>query len=83
MAAFARCIAFRAVRGNGLGVRLFGKGNEQWRALMRKALARGFVALILLSGVGTVLSACNTMEGAGQDMSAGGHALSNSAEKNK
>jgi entericidin B len=50
---------------------------------MRKALARGFIVLILLSGAATVLSACNTMEGAGEDMSAGGHALSNSAEKNK
>jgi entericidin B len=51
--------------------------------MMRKALAKGLLALILLGGVGTALSACNTMEGAGQDMSAGGHALSNSAEKNK
>lgn len=50
---------------------------------MRKAFARGFIVLILLSGAATVLSACNTMEGAGEDMSAGGHALSNSAEKNK
>ena len=50
---------------------------------MRKALARGFIVLILLSGAATVLSACNTMEGAGEDMSAGGQALSNSAEKNK
>jgi predicted small secreted protein len=50
---------------------------------MRKAFAKGFIALMLLSGAATVLSACNTMEGAGKDMSAGGHALSNSAEKNK
>jgi predicted small secreted protein len=51
--------------------------------VMRKALARGFVALILLSGAATALSACNTTEGVGKDMSAGGNAISNSAEKNK
>jgi entericidin B len=50
---------------------------------MRQALARGFIALILLSGAAGALSACNTMQGAGEDMSAGGHALSNSAERNK
>jgi entericidin B len=50
---------------------------------MRKALATGFLALALLGGAGMMLSACNTMEGAGQDMSAGGHAISNSAERNK
>ena len=33
--------------------------------------------------VGLTLSACNTMEGAGRDIKAGGKALENSASKNK
>ena len=50
---------------------------------MRRAFAKVFLTVFLLSSAGVVLSACNTMEGAGKDMSAGGQALSNSAEKNK
>ncbi len=50
---------------------------------MRRAFAKVFLTIFLLSSAGAVLTACNTMEGAGQDMSAGGRALSNSAERNK
>lgn len=38
---------------------------------------------LLLVAASTVLAACNTVAGAGEDMSAGGHALTNSAEKAK
>ncbi len=51
--------------------------------MMRRAFAKVFLTIFLLSSAGAVLTACNMMEGAGQDMSAGGHALSNSAERNK
>jgi entericidin B len=38
------------------------------------------IALALFS---VTLAACNTIAGAGQDLSAGGHAITNSAEKAK
>jgi predicted small secreted protein len=41
------------------------------------------VALFALAMTMPLLSACNTTAGFGQDMSAGGHALTNSAEKAK
>jgi entericidin B len=42
------------------------------------------IALLLLVAAGTTtLSACNTVSGAGQDISAGGHAITNSADKAK
>jgi predicted small secreted protein len=50
---------------------------------MRKGFAKAMVAMLILAGAGAALSACNTTEGAGKDMSAAGHAISNSAEKNK
>jgi predicted small secreted protein len=45
---------------------------------MRKA-AMLLLSLFLLSGAASLLSACNTMEGVGEDTSAAGHALTNSA----
>jgi entericidin B len=51
--------------------------------MMRKNIAMAFLTLFVLAGAAATLSACNTTEGAGQDMSAAGRALSNSAEKNK
>ncbi len=45
---------------------------------MKRAIVVTF-ALILPMLVG----ACNTMQGAGEDLSAGGHAITNSADKNK
>lgn len=44
-------------------------------------LAAVALALVLLGGLS--LSACNTIRGAGQDTSAAGQAVENSAEKNK
>lgn len=38
------------------------------------------IALILL-GSTVLLTACNTVAGAGEDISKGGHAITNSAEK--
>jgi entericidin B len=51
--------------------------------MMRKGFAKAMVAMLILAGASAALSACNTTEGAGKDMSAAGHVISNSAEKNK
>jgi entericidin B len=50
---------------------------------MTRTLAKLFLALFLLSGTGAMLSACNTTAGAGEDLSSAGHAITNSAERNK
>ena len=48
-------------------------------------LRQFFYALALLGvlGLAPALSACNTMAGAGEDMSAAGKAVTNSADKTK
>jgi predicted small secreted protein len=50
---------------------------------MRKSLAMAFVSLFILSGAAALLSACNTIEGAGKDTSAAGRAVSNTAAETK
>jgi entericidin B len=50
---------------------------------MSRTFAKIFLALFLLSGVGALLSACNTTAGFGEDMSNAGTAITNSADKNK
>ncbi len=50
---------------------------------MRKGLVIIVLNLVLLSGATALLSACNTTAGVGQDVSAAGHAVTNSAEKVK
>ena len=50
---------------------------------MRKGLAIILLNLVLPSGTTALLSACNTTAGVGQDVSAAGHAVTNSAEKVK
>ena len=47
---------------------------------MRKMLTV-FIALAMLSGMGALLSACNTTAGAGQDISATGHAITGGADR--
>jgi predicted small secreted protein len=42
-----------------------------------------FFSVALLSGSGVLLSACNTTAGLGQDVSAAGHAVTNTADKVK
>lgn len=41
------------------------------------------LALLLLIAAAPLLGACNTTAGAGQDLSATGHAITNSAEQHK
>jgi predicted small secreted protein len=49
----------------------------------RKNLLVALVSLFMLSGVASVLSACNTTAGAGRDVSAVGHAVTRGAEEAK
>jgi predicted small secreted protein len=39
------------------------------------------LTLLALAGLAPLLGACHTTAGVGQDLSAGGHAVTNSAEK--
>jgi entericidin B len=41
------------------------------------------VSILVLAGTATMLSACNTTAGVGKDVSATGHAVTNSADKVK
>ncbi|MCC8394326.1 entericidin A/B family lipoprotein [Paraburkholderia sp. MMS20-SJTR3] len=41
------------------------------------------IAVLLLAGTAVLATGCNTMAGAGEDISKGGNALTNSAEKAK
>jgi predicted small secreted protein len=47
---------------------------------MRKTLSIAFTLLALI-GITPLLGACHTTAGVGEDLSAGGHAVTNSAEK--
>jgi predicted small secreted protein len=50
---------------------------------MRKHIAIVLLNLVLLSGAVALLSACNTTAGVGQDVSATGRAVTDTAEKAK
>ena len=50
---------------------------------MRSKLTIGFIALVLMGGASTFLTACNTVEGAGKDVSHAGSAVSEEAKEHK
>jgi predicted small secreted protein len=50
---------------------------------MRNSLANLLLIVVLFSGAAALLSACNTTAGAGKDVSAAGHAVTDSADKVK
>jgi predicted small secreted protein len=50
---------------------------------MRKYLAVTFASLVVIIGASTFLSACNTVEGAGKDVSKAGHEVSEEANEHK
>jgi predicted small secreted protein len=50
---------------------------------MRKRLAIVFTSLVVLVGASSFLSACNTVNGAGKDVSAAGHEISEEAKEHK
>jgi predicted small secreted protein len=49
----------------------------------RRGTAKLLIAALLLSGAAVALSACNTTAGVGQDVSATGRAVTNSADSVK
>jgi len=49
----------------------------------RRTFMTRLIALLLLAGTAMLATGCNTMAGAGEDISKGGNAITNSAEKNK
>jgi entericidin B len=50
---------------------------------MRKHMVAILLSILVVSGAASLLSACNTTAGAGEDLSATGHAITNSAEEHK
>jgi predicted small secreted protein len=50
---------------------------------MRKYLAVTFASLVVIVGASSFLSACNTVEGAGKDVSKAGHEVSEEAKEHK
>ena len=50
---------------------------------MQTSWLRPLAACVLLTALTVPLSGCNTAAGAGQDLSAAGHAVTNGAEKVK
>ena len=48
---------------------------------VKKSAASALLTFAVLAGAATALSACNTARGFGEDMSAAGHALTNSSER--
>jgi len=50
---------------------------------MRRKLSLAFMVLVVLGGASTILTACNTVEGAGKDVSHAGHEISEEAKEHK
>ena len=50
---------------------------------MIKKLSASLLAALFLAGVFGTLAGCNTMEGAGKDIQAGGKAIKDEANENK
>ena len=50
---------------------------------MRTKITIAFIIFIVITGASTVLSACNTVEGAGKDVSKAGTAISDEAKEHK
>jgi entericidin B len=48
---------------------------------MRKRIAMTLVSLFTLAAAASVLTACNTARGAGEDVSAAGHAVTGTAQR--
>lgn len=68
-------------RGDGAGM----KQEIEMRdfARIHTGIAASVLSALVFAGALTMLSACNTTAGVGQDVSAAGHAVTNSAEKVK
>jgi predicted small secreted protein len=51
--------------------------------IMRRSIAATLAGLVLIIGASSFLSACNTVEGAGKDVSKAGHEVSEEANEHK
>jgi predicted small secreted protein len=60
-----------------------GMFRHQRKLFMRRKLSMAFIALVVLGGATPVLAACNTVEGAGKDVSKAGHEVSEEAKEHK
>jgi predicted small secreted protein len=58
---------------------LLGNAKRRWK-MVRKLALFAFTAALLI-GASAGLTACNTFEGAGQDMQAGGRAVERTADR--
>jgi predicted small secreted protein len=47
---------------------------------MRNNISKAFVGVVLLMGASTFLASCNTVAGAGKDVSSAGHAVTDTAD---
>jgi predicted small secreted protein len=85
------CAALATQRRGWFSLAISMAGRPVWRHsfqhrthakdfIMRKNISLALTLLALL-GLAPLLGACHTTAGAGQDLSAGGHAITNSAEK--
>ncbi len=55
--------------------------DRAWTGTMTETdMSRKLTLMMALLGVGLVVAACNTVEGAGKDLSSAGNAISNTAE---
>jgi entericidin B len=54
-----------------------------WCSNFRRGMVSAALSLSVFLGAATLLTGCNTTAGAGEDVSAAGHAVTNSAEKVK
>ena len=52
------------------------------RSTLKDRAAKALLLLVLMGALGPAIAACNTTAGAGEDLSATGHAITHSAEKN-
>jgi predicted small secreted protein len=50
---------------------------------MRSKLAVAFIILVILGGASTILTACNTVDGASKDVAHAGHEVSEEAQEHK
>jgi len=50
---------------------------------MKSKLSAAFIALVILGGASTLLTACNTVDGAGKDVAHAGHKVSEEANEHK
>ena len=53
------------------------------RSTLMDRATKALLMLVLLGSLGSTLAACNTTAGAGEDISATGHAITKSADENK